>query len=98
MDTAKSFIASTVLISLGIVVHITFEGIYFVLFELVREFELVRLYGSLGIVVWLFGSRNTWRLQAQVLGKVKEEDAFSFKKSVTDECTMVSVAVSTAAH
>ncbi len=70
------------------------EGFYFVLFQAVRPFELIRLYGPPGVILFYFGSRNTWRLQAQVLGELKKEDAFSFTRCVKDECTMISVAVS----
>jgi hypothetical protein len=59
-----------------------------------RPFYLVRLYGMPGIFLYLFGNRTTWRTQAYVLGKVIDEDALSFKRSVQDECTMISVAVS----
>jgi hypothetical protein len=61
--------------------------------EIVRVVHLMSWYGPSGLVLFLFGSRTTWRMQAQVLGQLKEEDALGFKKSVYDECTMVSVAV-----
>jgi hypothetical protein len=78
-----------------LLLSITFEILYLYLFETVRVIELLKLYGLLGPVLYLFGNRNTWRLQAQVLGYLKDEDAFAFKKSVRDECAMISVAVRT---
>lgn len=59
-----------------------------------RPLDLYRLYGYSSVVLLLFGSWTTWRTEAFVLGKVNDEDALSFKKSVQDECTMISVAVS----
>lgn len=52
-----------------------------------------RLYGISGFIVWWFGSKNVWRMQAQVLGGLKDEDAMAFRKSIQDECTMTAVAV-----
>lgn len=60
-----------------------------------RPFRLWDLYGAPGIILYLFGSRTTWNVEAQVLGRQDEDDAMQFKKSVQDECTMVSVAVCT---
>lgn len=59
-----------------------------------RPLDLFDLYGYPGLALFLFGTRTTWRTEAYVLGKVNDEDAMNFKKSVQDECTMVSVAVS----
>lgn len=58
-----------------------------------RPLDLFELYGWLGFVLLLFGSRTTWRTEAYVLGKVNDSDALEFKKYVQDECTMISVAV-----
>lgn len=58
-----------------------------------RPLDLFDLYGYPGLALFLFGSRTTWT-EAYVLGKVNDEDAMNFKKSVQDECTMISVAVS----
>jgi hypothetical protein len=88
MDFANFLDVSTV-ITLGVAV----EGVYLFLFDIVRSFEIIRLYGASGIILCLFGSRNVWRLQAQVLGGLKDDDAFSFTKSIKDECTMIAVAV-----
>ncbi|KAH8593000.1 hypothetical protein B0O99DRAFT_516762 [Bisporella sp. PMI_857] len=57
-----------------------------------RAIHLSRLYGIPAGVILLFGSRTTWRMQAEVLGKLNKEDAMAFKKSVQDESTMISVA------
>lgn len=40
------------------------------------------------------GSRTMWKVEVQVLSQVRDDDAMQFKKSVLDECNMVSVAVS----
>jgi hypothetical protein len=59
-----------------------------------RPRDLAKLYGyPAGVTLYLFGSRTTWRTEAYVLGKVNDDDALNFKKSVQDECTMISVAV-----
>lgn len=59
-----------------------------------RAIRLLKLYGRSGLFLFLFGSKLTWRMEAQVLGELNDEDALAFKKCVQDECTMVSVAVS----
>ena len=59
----------------------------------IRGFHLTRLYGLPGIVLLFFGNRTTWQIEAQVLGKRDDKEALDFKKSVQDECTMISVAV-----
>ncbi|TID22352.1 hypothetical protein E6O75_ATG11146 [Venturia nashicola] len=58
-----------------------------------RPYHLVGLYGIPGIFLWLFGSRATWKAEVQVLSQVRDDDAMQFKKSVLDECNMVSIAV-----
>jgi hypothetical protein len=63
--------------------------------EIVRVIRLHKLYGPSGIPLLLFGSRAIWRIQAQILGQVKDDDALEFKKSVYNECTMIAVAVRT---
>jgi hypothetical protein len=62
--------------------------------KFVRGFQLCKWYGPSGIALFLFGNRTTWRIQAQILGQVKDEDALAFKTSVYNECTMIAVAVS----
>jgi len=59
-----------------------------------RPYYLFSLYGAPGLVLYLFGSWTTWRTEAHILGKVDDGDSLNFKKSVQDECTMISVAVS----
>jgi hypothetical protein len=59
-----------------------------------RPYFLFRLYRLPGLLLYVFGSRTTWRTQAFVLGKVDDSDALEFKRAVQDECTMISVAVS----
>jgi hypothetical protein len=59
-----------------------------------RAIRLLELYGPSGLFLFWFGSKSTWRMEAQVLGELIDEDAMAFKKCVQDECIMVSVAVS----
>lgn len=61
-----------------------------------RPLALFKLYGARGLVYYVFGNRTTWRAEMRVLGDLKPEDAFNFKKSVQEECAMISVAVSLA--
>jgi len=58
-----------------------------------RVFHLYSIYGISAIPLQLFGSQTTWRLQAQILGEMRDEAAMAFKESVYNECTMISVAV-----
>lgn len=55
--------------------------------------SLVQRGGPAALLYVLFGSRTTWRSEAHVLGTVNDQIALDFKKSVQDECSMVSVAV-----
>jgi hypothetical protein len=59
-----------------------------------RSYQLCKLYGIPGILLSVFGNHTTWRIQAQILGKLNDEDALAFKASVYNECTMIAVAVS----
>lgn len=61
--------------------------------EIVRGYQLCKWYGQFGIFLFLFGNRTTWRIQAQVLGELSDDDALAFKSSVYNECTMIAVAV-----
>lgn len=79
--------------SLFSVVDILFEVADLFARNAVRAFHLSVLYGPSSIPLLLFGSRATWRIEAQVLGQLKDEDAATFKKSILDECTMIAVAV-----
>jgi hypothetical protein len=63
--------------------------------QIFRPLHLFRLYGLGGLFLYAFGNRTTWCVQAQVLGNLENSDAETFKKSVQDECTMISVAVRT---
>ena len=63
-----------------------------------RPSAYVRLYGISGIVVAVFGSRNIWEMQAEVLGSRNDETAMAFRKSVQDESTTSAVAVITPPH
>lgn len=58
-----------------------------------RVIGLVQLYGPSGIVLFIFGSFSIWNLEAKVLSQLDEESVDNFKKSILDECTMISVSV-----
>lgn len=64
-----------------------------------RLIGLIRLYGPSGVLLFIFGSQTTWRLEAQVLrhidrdGNLIDDSAQAFKRTVSDECTVISVAV-----
>lgn len=60
----------------------------------IRPLVLLDIYGPPGLIFWLVGSRTTWRMQVQVLGKLDDKESLEFKKSLQDGCTMVSIAVS----
>lgn len=55
-------------------------------------------YGILGIILWLFGSRDVWQMQLQVLHSTSSTDAVSFKESVQNESSIIAVAVSKHQH
>ncbi|CAI6332924.1 unnamed protein product [Periconia digitata] len=58
-----------------------------------------RLYGGgPGFILFIFGNRTVWRTEASVLGIMDDDDALGFKKSVQDECTMISVAAAIVAQ
>jgi hypothetical protein len=63
-----------------------------------RPYDLFKLYGYPSFALFLFGSRTTWRTEAYVLGKMNDNDALNFKKSVQEECTVISVAVRLVCH
>jgi hypothetical protein len=62
--------------------------------EFMRVMQLHKWYVLSGVLLYLFGNRTTWVIQARILGQVKDDDALAFKRSVYDECTMIAVAVS----
>ncbi|KAE9988365.1 hypothetical protein EG327_003394 [Venturia inaequalis] len=75
------------------------RGIFaFILSGTSRPFHLIDLYGVPGIFLWLFGSRTTWKAEVQVLSQVRDDDTMQFKKSVLDECSMVSIAAAIVAE
>ena len=51
-------------------------------------------YGPSGIFIWIFGSREVWQMQMQVLGSLDDADAINFKKSIQQESSIIAVAVS----
>ena len=53
-------------------------------------------YGPSGIFIWIFGSREVWQMQMQVLGSLDDADAINFKKSIQQESSIIAVAVSIA--
>ncbi|TLD30016.1 hypothetical protein E2P81_ATG06669 [Venturia nashicola] len=66
--------------------------------QALKSFRLLTLYGPSGLLLYYFGSLVTWRVEAQVLGQLDDDEAMQFKKSVQDECTMVSVAAAIVAQ
>jgi len=73
--------------------YMIMESVDFVIRQSLRIFSLTDLYGPSGVALYAFGARTTWLVQAQVLGKLVDNDALDFKKAIQDECTMISVAV-----
>jgi hypothetical protein len=51
-------------------------------------------YKSAGVFLWIFGSREVWQMQMQVLSSPLDTDAMNFKKSVQEDSSIVAVAVS----
>jgi hypothetical protein len=47
-----------------------------------RPHDLIELYGYPGLALFLFRSQTTWRTEAYVLGKVNDDNALNFKKSI----------------
>lgn len=76
------------------------------LFDTIRKFvrkllptaQQWRWYGLGAPSLDVYGSRTVWRLQAQIIGQLRDEDALAFKKMACDECTMIAVAVSLSRH
>jgi hypothetical protein len=71
-------------ISLVSTVIQTFESLFF----------FAEQYGRSGPFVWIFGSREIWRVLAQVLRSTNDTDAMDFKKSVQDDSQVIALAVS----
>ncbi|KFZ14085.1 hypothetical protein V501_03412 [Pseudogymnoascus sp. VKM F-4519 (FW-2642)] len=89
---------SSLLSTLIISSSFTFDAVDLLGRSAVRAFHLFTLYGPSSIFLFFFGNRATWRIEAQVLGQLKEEDATTFKKSILDECTMIAVAAAIVAQ
>lgn len=53
----------------------------------------MNLYGVSGLTLLVFGNRTMWRLEAEILGGLRDSDAHAFRKSVQGQCNMISVAV-----
>ncbi|KAH7117905.1 hypothetical protein B0J11DRAFT_509599 [Dendryphion nanum] len=60
--------------------------------NMLKVFRLFSMYGFPGILLDVFGSEMTWRLEAQILGQVQDDDASAFRDYVQSECNMISVA------
>lgn len=58
-----------------------------------RPAEYLKLYGVYGVVILVFGARNVWDMEAEVVGSRNDETAMAFKKTVQDESTTCAVAV-----
>lgn len=54
----------------------------------------VRFYGIAGPILWLFGDRDVWRIQVQVMQSTNDVDAIEFKKLAQDDSNIIAVAVS----
>ncbi|CAN9363950.1 unnamed protein product [Alternaria alternata] len=52
----------------------------------------LRYYGIVGPILWLFGDRDVWRIQLQVLQSSNELDAMEFKKLAQDDSSIIAVA------
>jgi len=57
-------------------------------------FFFSKYYGIAGPILWLFGDRDVWRIQVQVLQSTNELDAMEFKKLTQDDSNIIAVAVS----
>jgi hypothetical protein len=55
---------------------------------------LIQNYGLGGVVLWVFGSGEIWRMQKRVLESSGDSVAMDFKASVQNESNMIAVAVS----
>jgi len=53
----------------------------------------VYCYGAVGLIVWVFGSTEIWKIQQQVLLSQGEKVAMDFKVSMQNESNMIAVAV-----
>ncbi|KAH8744283.1 hypothetical protein F5882DRAFT_455077 [Hyaloscypha sp. PMI_1271] len=60
--------------------------------EILLPFQRIRL------ALFFFGSWSIWNLEAQALARLDEESVKSFKRSVLDECTMISVSAAIVAQ
>ncbi|CAI9631300.1 unnamed protein product [Alternaria burnsii] len=49
-------------------------------------------YGIAGPILWLYGDRNVWRIQVQVLQSTNESDAMEFKKLAQNDSNIIAVA------
>lgn len=83
---------STIAIHLGILDTILEVG-DILRVRALKGLRLCELYGSPGLFLFLFGNQTAWKLQAQIVGGIDDDAVMAFKKSVQDECTMISIAV-----
>ncbi|KAK6340118.1 hypothetical protein TWF730_001890 [Orbilia blumenaviensis] len=51
----------------------------------------ISIYGPTGIIVSIFGSSVTWRVQLEILTTARDDDALAFKKWTVDECNMTAI-------
>ncbi|OAG14452.1 hypothetical protein CC77DRAFT_1054904 [Alternaria alternata] len=49
-------------------------------------------YGIAGPILWLYGDRDVWRIQVQVLQSTNESDAMEFKKLAQNDSNIIAVA------
>jgi hypothetical protein len=59
-----------------------------------RAWFFLKAYGIAGPILWLYGDRDVWRIQAKVLQSTNESDAMEFKKLAQNDSNIIAVAVS----
>ena len=66
---------------------------YFIQHALITFYEYIVIYGISGAVLWSFGSRDVWNVQASILGSVNDGDAVAYRDSVQSAANSIGVAV-----
>lgn len=67
---------------------------YFVQQALITFYEYIVIYGTSGVLLWSFGSRDVWNVQANMLGSMNDGDAVAYRDSVQSAANSIGVAVS----
>lgn len=84
----------TIIESVFTVVHLAFATARTITSIYESAIFFTRSYGIVGPILWLFGDRDVWRIQSQVLQSTNELDAMEFKKLAQDDSSIIAVAVS----